>query len=91
MTKHSPMTIPPKKRKNIFMTIEVIQMKTRKQRSWKRFKTMKSRYDRDNYIQCKNDLRSLTRNLRKKFEWNLVMNLKGKPKFFWKLDNQFHH
>ena len=66
------------------MTTEAIRLKNREQRSWRRFKTMKTRYDRDNYIQCKNDLRSFTRNLRKKFEQNLAMNLKGKPKTFWK-------
>ena len=84
MTKHSPMTIPPKKKKNIFMTTEAIRLKNRKQRLWRRFKTTKSRYDREIYIQCKNELRSLTRNLRTKFERNLATNLKGKPKTFWK-------
>ena len=81
MTTHSPMTIPPKKKKN--MTTEAMRLKNRK-RSWKRIKTTKTRYDRDNYIQCKNDLRSLTRNPRKKCERNLAMNLKGEPKTFWK-------
>ncbi|XP_043199360.1 uncharacterized protein LOC122369049, partial [Amphibalanus amphitrite] len=36
------------------------------------------------YVRCKNDLRRLTRNLRKDFERRLASNLKENPKGFWR-------
>ena len=44
----------------------------------------RNKFDRDNYIKCKNRLRSRTRNLRSKFERNLADNIKNNPKSFWK-------
>ena len=46
----------------------------------------RNKFDRDNYIKCKNKLRSLTRNLRSEFERNLIGNIKNNPKSFWKYD-----
>lgn len=36
------------------------------------------------YVRCRNDLRRLTRNLRRNFEQRLVDNLKDNPKSFWR-------
>ena len=41
----------------------------------------------DNYIQCKNTLRTLTRNLRCDFEQNVANMIKAKPKAFWEYTN----
>ena len=49
-----------------------------------RYITTRTKFDRENYIRCKNGLRTLTRTLRSNFEQNLAFNVKSKPKLFWK-------
>ena len=83
MEKHSPKKIPPKKRKNIFMTNEALRLKNTKHKLWKKFISSRSNYDRNKYNSCKNSLRKLTRKLRRDFECNLARNAKEKPKLFW--------
>ena len=59
-------------------------MKNKKGRLWLRYLASNSRYDRKNYIKCKNDLRQLTRELRRDDEQKLARIAKSKPKAFWK-------
>ena len=66
------------------MTNEAIRLKNTKGRLWKRYITTRTKFDRENYIRCKNDLRALTRTLRSNFEQNLAFNIKSNPKMFWK-------
>ena len=82
--KHSPMNTQPKKKENIYMTNEAIRLKNAKGGLWKRYITTRTKFDRENYIRCKNGLRALTRTLRSNFEQNLALNVKGKSKLFWK-------
>ena len=84
MEKHSPLNKSPKERKNIDMTAEAIRLKNAKSRLWRRYVATKTRFDRDKYIRCKNNLRSLTRKLRRDFEQNVASMLKSKPNVFWK-------
>ena len=55
-----------------------------KGRLWKRYITTRTKFDRENYLRCKNGLRALTRTLTSNFEHNLAFNVKSKPKLFWK-------
>ena len=84
LDKHSPMSTQPKKKKNIYMTNEAIRLKNTKGRLWKRYITTRTKFDRENYIRCKNGLRALIRTLRSNFEQNLALNIKSNPKMFWK-------
>ena len=40
-------------------------------------------YDRTRYIIIKNELRTLTGNLRESFEMNMALNIRNKQKHFW--------
>ena len=82
--KHSPLKIQPKTRKNIFMTNAALRLRNKKQRMRKRYITTRTNHDKFNYNRCKNDLRSLTRKLRRDFEHNLARNVKTNPTLFWK-------
>ena len=81
---HSPLTRPPKSKKNIYMNPEALRLKNRKWRAWRRYRASRSQYDRNIYIRLKNELRSLTRNLRENFEQTFTSAIKSKPKMFWK-------
>ena len=54
-----------------------------KEKLWKRYIRTGNEYDRAMYIIVKNELRTLTRNLRVNFEMNMALNIKNKPKPFW--------
>ena len=78
------MQIPPHKRKNIYMNKEAIRLKNDKRRFWKRYLSTKTKYDKDQYKLYKNHLRAMTRDLRHGFEHTLALNIKKKPKSFWR-------
>ena len=84
LKKYSPLTVPPKKKNNLYMSSEAIRLKNAKLRAWKRYVSTKTRRDREAYVQCKNRLRNLTRFLRHNFEQSIALNIKNKPKVFWK-------
>ena len=84
LEKHSPMQTPPHKRKNIYMNKEAIRLKNAKRRLWKRYLSTKTKYDNDQYKLYKNRLRAMTRDLRHGFEHTLALNIKKKPKSFWR-------
>ena len=64
-------------------TNEAIGLKNKKARLWKRYITTKNQYDRGMYTRTNNE-RCMTRRLRIDFEQNIAMNVKEKPKHFWK-------
>ena len=66
------------------MTAGAIRLKNAKSRLWKRYVATKTKFDRDKYLRCKNNLRSLTRKLLHDFEQNVASMIKSKPKVFWK-------
>ena len=79
-----PKVCPKKKRSNIFMTREAMMLKNRKRRLWMEYTRSRDDISFARYVRCRNDLRRLTRNLRRNFEQRLVDNLKDNPKSFWR-------
>ena len=71
------------KKHNIYMNTNAIRKKNLKQKLWKRCIRTGNLSDRTRYIIVKNELRTLTRNLRINFEMNMALNMKNKPKPFW--------
>ena len=59
------------------MTYEAIIFKGKKVKLWRKYVRTRNKYDTDNYVKCKNRIRSPTRNLRSEFERNLVDNIKN--------------
>ena len=79
-----PRACPKGKRRNIFMTREALRLKTRKRKLWMAYSSSRDQISYARYTRCRNDLRRLTRNLRREFEANLVRNIKDNPKGFWR-------
>ena len=72
-----------RKKKNMYLTPEATRKKDMKNKLWRRYKSTKCEYDRRRYITVKNELRSLTRNLRIKFENDIAQCIKSASKKFW--------
>ena len=68
---------------NLYFTIEAVRKKNLKNKLWKRCRKTRCDYDYGRYKRAKNDLRVLTRSLRRSFENNIVKDLKFAPKKFW--------
>ena len=66
------------------MNSDALQLKRNKNKLWKKFCVTGSPSYLLNYKTVNNQIRQLTRNLRKLYEKNLVMNIGSKPKAFWK-------
>ena len=75
------------KRKSIFMNREAFRLKNNKRKLWAAYTSRQDDVSYARYVRCKNDLRRLTRNLRKEFERELTANLKDNPKRFWRYAN----
>ena len=71
-----------KKTRNIYLTPEAIRKKDLKNKLWQKYTRSRGDYDRRRYNKVKNELRSLTRKLKLKFEANIVANIKTSPKSF---------
>ena len=69
-----------RKTKNLYLTPEAICKKNLKNKLWRRYIRTRSNYDRTRFNTAKNELRSLTRNLRLKFESTIAENIKTSPK-----------
>ena len=80
MTKHTPLRTPAKKKKNLYMTRESRRLKNKKIRLWRKFLSTKSSFHWNNYTQCKNSLRALSRKLRRDFELDITKDLNQTPK-----------
>ena len=72
-----------RKTKNLYLTPEAIRKKNLKNKLWRHYIRTRSNYDRTRFNTAKNELRSLTRNLRLKFESTIAENIKTSPKSFW--------
>jgi hypothetical protein len=83
MLKHTPLKIPIKKKKNLYMTKESRKFKNKKIRLCRKYMSSRSTFDRNNYVRCKNKFRALSRKLRRDFELDISQGLKEKPKVFW--------
>ena len=83
MELNTPKRANSKIKQNIYMTNRAMCLKNKKRRLWIRYLASKSRYDRNNYFKCKNDLRELTITLRRDYEQELARITKSKPKAFW--------
>ena len=86
-----PKYTPGKKRRHIYMNAEAMALKKRKQRLWKRYARSEDPADHLHYTRARNDLRSLTRQLRKEFEEGLAAGIKENPKAFWQYANSRLH
>ena len=65
------------------MTPEAIRKKELKNKLWRRYKRSRCDYDHSRYTKIKNELRSLTRNLRMQFEKGIAVDIKISPKKCW--------
>ena len=74
-------------RKNIYMTSQALNLKSRKNSLWNRYMLTKDPLDLARFRLARNRLRSLTRKLRQGFERRLVSDIKGNPKAFWRYSN----
>ena len=80
---HVPRRTLRSKKRNLYMNNEAIRLKNKKQKLWKKYSVSRSARDYDQFLKCKNQLRSMTRMLRKNFEKTLAKKSKISPKPFW--------
>ena len=72
-----------KSKTNIYLTLDAIRIKDRKNKLWRRYKKTRHEYDYTCFKRTKNRLRTLTRNLRMQFESTIARDAKLAPKKFW--------
>ena len=84
--KHVP-TYKQREKKSLYSNSEVFSLKKHKNRLWKRYLSTRCPVDLSNFKLANNQLRSLTRNLKKNYESQLIQNIKSKPKAFWQYVN----
>ena len=77
----------PRQKKNLSINGRANQLKKRKETLWHQYAGTKDPVDHARYKRCQNELRSLTRNLRREFEQHLVWDIKNNPKAFWQYSN----
>ena len=82
-----PKRVSAKKKTNLYMTVEALRLKNKKQRLWKRYVRTNDHYDYVKFVKSKDELQKLTRRLKVNFERNIANNIKNKPKSFWKYVN----
>ena len=78
-----PRACQKRNRHNIYINKEAIRLKRKKRKLWGEYIHTDDEICYARYVRCKNDLRGLTRTLRKDFEQRLVANIKDNPKGFW--------
>ena len=81
---HIPLKSSTTRAKNIFMDRGALKLRNTKNKLWRIYCRTKREVDFDIFKNCRNKLRSTTRDLREQFEINLTNNIKNKPKHFWK-------
>ena len=72
------------KRKNLYMNRAAMQLRKRKKDLWRKYGQTQDILDHARFVRCRNQLRKLTRNLRKEYEIKLVSAIKQNPKAFWR-------
>ena len=74
-------------RKNIYINGRALRLKKEKERLWMVYSQTQDILDYSRFTRCRNQLRALTRKLRRDFEEELVRNVKTNPKVFWRYSN----
>ena len=75
--------VPNRMPHNKYMNSNAIKHKNKKQKLWKTYTLSRRDTDYVSFVKCKNELRSVTRKLRKMFEISLASRSKSSPKMFW--------
>ena len=75
-----PNRINRKKQKSLYLTPEALR---KKDLLWRKYKATPSTYTYQNFIRARNDLRALSRKLRRDFENKIARDIKSSPKQFW--------
>ena len=86
VNKHVP-TYKLREKKSLYSNSEVFSLKKHKNKLWKRYFFTRNPVDLSNFKLVNNQLRSLTHNLKKNYESQLIQNIKSKPKAFWQYVN----
>ena len=74
-------------RRNLYKNHEARRQTKLKQQLWSKYTRTHDYYDYARYATARNNLRGLTRTLRRNHEQALATNIKGNPKTFWKYVN----
>ena len=82
-----PPAKPKPRRKNLYINQEAIRLKKKKRILWHRYSRSQDVLAHARYVRCRNDLRRLTRNLRRQFEQSLADNIRENAKGFWRYVN----
>ena len=77
----------PMKFRNLYMNTAALRLRKRKRILWSVYRRTLLPSDYGRYVKCSNQLRRMTRNLRRTFEMKLVKELKVQPKAFWRYTN----
>ena len=82
-----PTAKPKSKKKNLYINHAAMKLKKRKRALWQEYKHSKDPICYALCVRCWNDLRGLTRKLRRDFEQSLACTVKANPKAFWRYVN----
>ena len=69
------------------MNATALRLRKQKRTRWGEYARSKSSSDYDRYVESRNQLRKVTRRLRRDFETKLATELKTNPKAFWRYTN----
>ena len=82
-----PRSRPKARKRSIYMNAEAMRLRKKKKQLWGQYSRSRDVIDYARFVRARNDLRRLTRNLRKQFEQNLVREMGRNPKPFWRYAN----
>lgn len=74
-------------KKNLYMNRRALQLRKKKKTLWSINCRTRDILDHARFTRCRNELRGLTRELRRQHERKLVNDIKQNPKAFWKYAN----
>ena len=86
MEEHIP-RLRPGRTKSIYMTREARTLRNRKCKLWKRYLRSRDAESYARFVTVRNELRGLTRRLRRNFEKSLAVSLRDNVKPFWRYAN----
>lgn len=82
-----PTARPKSKKRNLYINRTAMKLKKKKRALWQDYKHTQDPIAYAIYVRCRNDLRRLTRRLRREFEQGLAGAIKTNPKAFWRYAN----
>ena len=85
--KSVPMARPKSKKKNLYINRAAIKLKKKKRALWQVYQHSQDAISYAQFTRCRNQLRKMTRRLRKDFEQSLASSVKKTPKAFWRYAN----